>query len=178
MDGSKRSRHSNAFFYGLGAKKRIVLFDTLIDKLSAEQIEAVLAHEIGHYRKKHVLKNLAISLLLNLAGLFVLSRLISWQDLFIAFGYSGTSLHAALVLFAFCSEPLFFFIKPLFSMWSRKYEYEADSFAREQLGSGDALAQALLQLGLDNKSNLTVHPAYSFFYYSHPALPERIKAIE
>lgn len=177
MDGSRRSRHSNAYFTGFGAKKRIVLYDTLVEKLSPSEIEAVLAHEIGHYRKKHIVKNIVINFVFVLAGFFILSRLLKWDIFFRAFGFDVNSVHAGIILFAFFSGPVFFIFRPLMSVWSRKFEYEADEYARKILGSGDALISALLELGYDNKSNMTVHPLYSFFYYSHPVLPERIKAL-
>jgi len=177
MDGSRRSAHSNAYFTGLGKARRIVLFDTLINSLTEEELEAVLAHEIGHYKNKHITKRLIMSLCMMTAGLFVLSFLMGWEPLYGAFGFSRTGYHAILVILAFCSSPFSFFLSPLSNSWSRKHEYEADRFAREACGTSVPMEQALLKLGKDNLSNLTPHKAYSFFHYSHPALSERLAAL-
>lgn len=177
MDGSKRSRHSNAYFTGLGKYKRIVLFDTLIGSLKENQIVAVLAHEIGHKKKHHILKSFLLSILVTSIGLWLLSLILNYQPFFAAFGFSLPSYHAAVVLFILCSVPLTFFLKPLFSIWSRKHEYEADRFAVESVNNAADLTEALLSLSRDNLSNLTPHPLYSFYYYSHPTLMERIEAI-
>ncbi|MDQ7053425.1 MAG: M48 family metallopeptidase [candidate division KSB1 bacterium] len=178
MDGSKRSKHSNAYFTGLGRVKRIVLFDTLVDNLEEDQVVSVLAHEIGHEKKHHIKKGLALSLASMLAGLWILSLLLHYPSFFQAFGFSGPSYHAAIILFGFCSGPFTFFLTPLGSILSRKYEYEADRFAVEAMGTARGLIGALLKLSKDNLSNLTPHPLYSFYYYSHPTLAERIAAME
>jgi STE24 endopeptidase len=177
-DSSKRSGHSNAYFTGLGRAKRIVLFDTLVSSHTEEEIVSVLAHEIGHEKRAHVKKGLAISVALSLAGFFILSLLLHWTPLYQAFGFSQPGSAALLVLLAFCSGPFTFFLQPLFTMRSRRQEYEADRFAVEGVGSAAGLKSALLRLSKDNLSNLTPHPLYSFFHYSHPTLAERIAALD
>lgn len=178
VDSSKRSGHSNAYFTGLGRVKRIVLFDTLVSSHSQEEILSVLAHEIGHEKRNHVTKGIALSVVLSLAGFWVMSLLLNYHPLYQAFGFHRMSYAAMLVLVAFCSGPFVFFLQPLFSLWSRKHEYEADRFAVEALGSAGGMKEALLRLSRHNLSNLTPHPLYSFFYYSHPTLAERIAALD
>lgn len=178
MDGSKRSRHSNAYFTGLGRAKRIVLFDTLVGSADQEEILSVLAHEIGHARRHHLRKGLAVSLAMSLAGFWIAGLLLRWPPLFQAFGFSEASPHALLVLLAFCAGPFTFFLTPLSSMWSRRHEYEADRFAVDAAGSAGGMRSALLRLSRENLSNLAPHPLYSFFHYSHPTLTERIAALE
>lgn len=177
MDGSKRSRHSNAYFTGLGGVKRIVLFDTLVKSLSEDGIAAVLAHEIGHEKKKHLYRMLAVSLVFILAGFLVIDALYRFGPLFEAFGFSAVSYHAILVILSFCSGPFTFFLTPLFTSFSRRHEYEADRYAA-QAGLAGELREALLSLGRDNLTNLTPHPWYSFYHYSHPTLAERLDALE
>ena len=178
MDGSRRSRHSNAYFTGIGRVKRIVLFDTLVSGMSEDEVLSVLAHEIGHERKNHVRKGLAVSLVMSLAGFWILSLLLPYLPLYQAFGFQQTSYQAILVLLAFCSGPFTFFLKPIGSIWSRKHEYEADRFAVEGMGGAEAMKAALLRLTRDNLSNLTPHPLYSFYHYSHPTIAERLAAID
>ena len=178
MDGSKRSGHSNAYFTGLGGVKRIVLFDTLIKSLSAEEIAAVLAHEIGHEKKRHLYKMLILSFLLLLAGLLIVDVLYRFAPLYAAFGFSQAGAPALLVILAFCSGPFTFFLTPLASAFSRWHEYQADRFAAVEGGLGPELKSALLTLGKDNLTNLTPHPWYSFYHYSHPTLAERMKALD
>ncbi len=177
MDGSRRSSHSNAYFTGIGRVKRIVLFDTLVESLSVDELESVLAHEIGHYRKKHIVKRLILSVFMMAVGFYVLSLLMNWNTLYRAFGYAEPGYHAILIILSICLSPFSFFLSPLGNGWSRKHEYEADRFAKEACGGGDAMMSALKKLGLDNMSNLTPHSAYSFFHYSHPALSERLAAL-
>ena len=178
MDGSRRSRHSNAYFTGLGRAKRIVLFDTLVGSADQEEILSVLSHEIGHARRHHLRKGLAVSLALSLAGFWIAGLLLRWPPLFQAFGFREASPHALLVLLAFCAGPFTFFLTPLFSMWSRRHEYEADRFAVDATGSAGGMRSALLRLCRENLSNLAPHPLYSFFHYSHPTLAERIAALD
>ncbi len=179
MDGSKRSSHSNAFFTGFGRFRKIVLFDTLIEQLSIEELEAVLAHEIGHYKKKHVLKMLAWSTLSLLVSFWVLAQLMKYPPFFEAFGFeSGPSGEGAFLLFGLLSGAVTFWTTPLSSAWSRKFEYEADAFAANAVGSGSPLVSSLKKLTEKNLSNLTPHPLYSAFYYSHPTLIERANALE
>ena len=178
MDGSRRSKHSNAYFTGFGRVKRVVLFDTLIKAMEENQIVAVLAHEIGHQKKHHVLKALLLSALFTLAALWLISLLVGWEPFFTAFRFDTPSIHAALVLFVFFSGPFSFFLKPVFSLWSRQHEYQADRFAAEALGRGQDLQTALLRLSRDNLSNVTPNRLYSFVFYSHPTLLERIEALD
>jgi len=177
MDGSKRSSHSNAYFTGMGRFRRIVLFDTLIEQLSIEELEAVLAHEIGHFKKKHVLKRMIGSLLMVGAGFFLLDLLMNWQALYLAFRFQESSLHALLVVLMFCSSPFTFLLTPVSTSRSRKQEFEADRFSRDAMDSPFPIISALQKLSQKNLSNLTPHPLYSRFYYSHPTLSERREAL-
>ena len=178
MDGSRRSSHSNAYFTGLGKIKRIVLFDTLVEKLSPPQLSGVLAHEIGHEKGHHLLKSLLLSFFVTVLAFFIIDQLMNYLPLYRAFGFHRVSYHAVLVILSFCSGPFTFFLSPLFTMWSRKHEYEADRFAVKALNNREDLKTGLIILAKDNLSNLTPHPLYSFFHYSHPALAERLKAID
>lgn len=179
MDGSKRSKHSNAYFTGLGRVKRVVLYDTLIATHTEDQVAAILAHEIGHEKKRHVLKMLAISLIFGLAGLFILSLLLNYTPLYNAFGFTAPSYHAILIILGFCSGPFTFFFSPLFTIWSRHHEYQADRFAVEAVDEGARhLKEALITAERENLSNLVPHPLFSFYHYSHPTLAERIEAME
>ena len=176
MDGSKRSRHSNAYFTGLGRMKRIVLYDTLVSSMSEEEILAVLAHEIGHEKKKHVLKMTALSIALSFATFWILDLLMRWSDLYTAFGFAAPSKHAILLILALVSGPATFFLAPAFSAWSRAHEYQADAFAAKAAGA-EALGSSLVKLGRENASNLWPSRLYSAWYYSHPTLCERLMAI-
>jgi STE24 endopeptidase len=178
MDGSKRSAHSNAYFTGLGKVKRIVLFDTLIRSLGEEELVAILGHEIGHEKRRHTLKMLFLSLVGSLLGFWILSLLINCAPFFQAFGLEGPAYHTVLVLIMFCSGPFTFFLTPLGSLLSRKYEYEADRFTVSATKDAEHYKNALLTLHKENLSNLTPHPLYSFYHYSHPTLLERIRAID
>jgi len=177
MDGSKRSGHSNAYFTGFGRAKRIVLFDTLLSQLDKQQLLSVLAHEMGHYRKKHVQKMLLVNACVLLSGLFILSYLIQYPPLFHAFGLSEPTPYGALVIFSLISGPFTFWLGPLMNSVSRKHEYEADRFATELLEDGIPLEESLVQLTVKNLSNLTPHPWYSAYHYSHPSTVERVRAI-
>lgn len=177
MDGSRRSRHSNAYFTGFGKFRRIVIFDTLIESLSIDELEAVLAHEIGHWKHGHIRKQLIIGIVLNLALFALAGWALNWPPLFQAFGFAAPSLHGFIVLTVFFATPIMSFFSPLTNSLARKYEYQADGFACKQTGGPDAMKSALLNLSRDNLSNLTPHPAYSFWHYSHPALSERLKAL-
>jgi STE24 endopeptidase len=177
MDGSKRSRHSNAFFTGFGGFRKIVLFDTLIEQLSEPELESVLAHEIGHFKKKHIPKMLVFSAVVSLAGFYALS-ILARQDWFCAaFGLPSGNIAPALLLFVLLSGLVTFWLSPLGHWLSRRYEYEADAFAAGVMGSPVALIGALRKLNAKNLSNLTPHPIYSGFYYSHPTLREREDAL-
>lgn len=176
MDGSRRSAHSNAYFTGIGKAKRIVLFDTLIEQMTIEQGLAVLAHEMGHYKMKHIRRMLVVQTVFLFVGLFILSLLVEYRPLFSAFGLQPTS-HAALVLLCLLSGPFTFYLGPLMNLLSRRHEYEADRFAAITLQNGKPMEEALVNLTVKNLSNLTPHPWYSFYHYSHPTPVERIEAI-
>jgi STE24 endopeptidase len=177
MDGSKRSRHSNAFFTGFGKFRKIVLFDTLLQQLTEPELEAVLAHEIGHYRRKHILKFLLLSAGMALAAFYLLSVLAQQPWFFEAFGFRSENIVPALLLFALLSGLGSFWLSPLLNMWSRRYEYQADAFAAKAMKESESLVGALRKLNEKNLSNLTPHPLYSGFYYSHPTLLEREQAL-
>lgn len=178
MDGSRRSRHSNAYFTGLGRAKRIVLFDTLVASSPQEEVLAVLAHEMGHERKHHLAARFAVSLAGWAAGFWIAGQLLGWQPLFHAFGMSAPSSHGLVALLALCARPLGFFLASPASTWSRRHEYQADRFAAQALGSSSAMREVLLRLARDNLSTLTPHPLYSLFYYSHPTLARRIASLD
>jgi len=177
MDGSKRSSHGNAYFTGLGAKKRIVFFDTLIETLEGDEIEAVLAHELGHYKRRHVQKMLAASLSLSFIGFLILGWLTGESWFYSGLGVTVASDPAALMLFAFVSPVFLFFLRPVVSGISRRFEYQADDFAATY-SSGAALVRALVKLYRDNASTLTPDPVYSVFYHSHPPPPMRVAHIQ
>ena len=176
MDGSKRSKHSNAYFTGLGRVKRIVLYDTLVAQMSEDEVLAVLAHEIGHEKRRHVLKMTAVSIALSFVAFWVLDLMMGWKALYAAFGFAGQSKHALLLILSLVSGPATFFLTPAFSAWSRKHEHEADAFAAKATGAA-ALGSALVRLNRENASNLWPHPLHSFWNYSHPTLVERLAAI-
>lgn len=173
MDGSRRSAHGNAYFTGLGAQKRIVLFDTLLERLSGAEVEAVLAHELGHFRLRHVRKRLALNLVAGLAGLFVLAWLAQWPPFYAAFGAAQPSAHVALILFALTLPIVTFWLAPLAAAWSRRHEYEADEFARRHSDARE-LASALVKLYRENATTLTPDALYSAFFDSHPPATARI----
>ena len=177
MDGSKRSSHSNAYFTGFGKSRRIVLFDTLIKEMTIPQSIAVLAHEMGHYKLHHIKKMIGISSISLFLGLFFLSLIYDYLPLFKVFGLNAPTNHGALVLFSLLSGTFTFYLKPLYSALSRKHEYEADRFSVKNVGEKKSMEDALLRLTKQNLSNLTPHPWYSAFYYSHPTILERIQAI-
>jgi STE24 endopeptidase len=176
MDGSKRSAHSNAYFTGIGKAKRIVLFDTLIEQMTIDQGLAVLAHEMGHYKMKHIRRMMLVQSVILFVGLYFLGRLVNYEPVFTAFGLQPSN-HAALVLFSLISGPFTFYLGPLVNLLSRKHEYEADRFAAITLGNGKPMEEALINLTVKNLSNLTPHPWYSAYHYSHPTPTERIGAI-
>lgn len=177
MDGSKRSRHSNAFFTGFGRFRKIVLFDTLIQQLAETELEAVLAHEIGHYKKKHIAKFVAVSAILSLLSFYLLSILAQQAWFYLAFGFTPGNLVPALLLFGLLSGVITFWLSPFLNHWSRRYEYQADAFAASAMQEPHSLVGALRKLNEKNLSNLTPHPLYSRFYYSHPTLLERERAL-
>jgi STE24 endopeptidase len=177
MDGSKRSAHANAYFTGFGASKRVVFYDTLLAKLSADEVDAVLAHELGHFKHNHVLKRIVAMFSMSLLGLALLGWLATQVWFFTGLGVFpnlDTSNSALSLLLFMLAIPVFsFFITPLFARLSRKHEFEADTYAVEKT-NGPALASALLKLYQDNASTLTPDPVYVQFYYSHPPASERL----
>lgn len=177
MDGSKRSVHGNAYFTGVGRNKRIVFFDTLIERLQAMEIEAVLAHELGHFRLHHVRSRLILSLLFGLGGLALLGALAAWPQFYAALGVSTASSHAALLLFMLILPAFTFFLTPLGAWWSRKHEFEADEFAA-RYSDARLLADALVKLYRDNATTLTPDPLHSTFYDSHPPALIRIARLQ
>jgi STE24 endopeptidase len=183
MDGSKRSRHSNAFFTGFGRFRKIVLFDTLVAQLSEPELEAVLAHEIGHYKKRHVIKLLAVSVASLLAAFAAIAWLARQDWFYRAFGFqpqhnfSPSAVVPAMLLFALLAGTITFWLSPVINVWSRRFEYEADAFARRTMNEAASLIGALRKLNEKNLSNLTPHPLYSGFHYSHPTLLEREQAL-
>jgi STE24 endopeptidase len=173
VDSSRRSSHGNAYFTGIGRHKRIVFFDTLLGTLGHAEIEAVLAHELGHFRLQHVRKRLLVSIAAAFAGLALLGWLATQDGFYRALGVPTPSPHAALVLFVLLVPAFTFFITPLASLWSRRHEFEADAFATRHASAGE-LAAALVKLHRDNASTLTPDPWYVAFYYSHPPPLARI----
>ena len=178
MDGSKRSKHSNAFFTGFGRFRKIVLFDTLVTQLSEPELEAVLAHEIGHYKRRHIPKMLLLSAAGLLLAFFVIAQLAEAPWFYRAFGFEPGSIVPALLLFSLLSGLVTFWFAPLFNLLSRRFEYQADGYAAQTMNEPHSLIGALRKLNEKNLTNLTPHPLYSGFYYSHPTLLEREKALE
>jgi len=177
IDGSKRSTKANAYFSGFGPKKRIVLYDTLQKELSEEEIVAVLAHEIGHYKKKHVLLNLIFSILITGIMLFLLSIVINSPSFSQALGSQNTSFHLGLIVFGILYSPLSLIIGLLTNYISRKNEFAADKFVRDNFRP-EVLGEALKKLSVKNLSNMIPHPVYVFFHYSHPPLLQRLGKLE
>ncbi len=177
IDGSKRSTKANAYFTGFGAKKRIVLYDTLINEMETDEIVAVLAHEIGHYKKKHVLQGLIISLFQTGILLFVFSLFVGSPVLSKALGVENPNFHIGLVAFGILYTPFSFVLGIFMNLLSRKNEYQADAFAAQHFNPG-SLASALKKLSVKNLSNLTPHPLYVFFHYSHPTLLQRLEHLK
>ncbi|HBL75230.1 MAG: peptidase M48 [Bacteroidetes bacterium GWF2_42_66] len=176
IDGSKRSTKANAYFTGLGTKKRIVLYDTLIADLETDELVAVLAHEIGHYKKKHIVSSLLLGILQTGLMLYVFSLLVGSPALSGALGVAAPSFHIGLVAFGVLYSPLSAIIGLGMNILSRKNEYQADAFAAEYFNA-ESLASALKKLSVKNLSNLLPHPAYVFFHYSHPTLLQRLAAL-
>jgi len=184
MDGSKRSKHSNAFFTGFGRFRKIVLFDTLVAQLTEPELESVLAHEIGHYKKHHTIKRLGASIASVFVGFAAVAWLSGQQWFYRAFGFEhhagfvAANVVPAMLLCALLAGTISFWFSPVIHVWSRRFEYEADAFARATMGAAQPLVHALRKLTEKNLSNLTPHPFYSTFYYSHPTLLERERALQ
>jgi len=176
IDGSKRSKKANAFFSGIGKKKKIVLYDTLISNHTTEELVAVLAHEVGHFKKKHIVWGYVLSVLQIAFTLFVLSLMILNEDLSLALGGSQLAIHLNLLAFGILFSPISGITGLLMNMYSRKNEFEADAYAKETF-DGEALINALKRLSVDSLSNLYPHPWYVFFHYSHPPLLKRLDAL-
>jgi STE24 endopeptidase len=178
MDASKRSKHTNAYFTGIGKSKRIVLFDTLLEAHTGEEILAVLAHELGHWKKKHVHKQLILAEILSLAGFYVVAKLLNWPLMYQTFGFPEPIPYVGLFLMGALFSPLGYFAQPLASAISRKFEREADDFTLTMIQRAEPMVSALKRLAADNLANLTPHPMYAWFYYSHPPLVERIERLK
>ncbi len=177
MDASKRSGHGNAYFTGFGKNKRVVFFDTLINSLDADEVEAVLAHELGHMKRKHILKGMIKGFILSFAGFALLGYLKNDLMFFEGHGVHTPSNYMALTLFSMVAGVYTFFLTPISSYFSRKYEYEADEFA-SQNAQASKLISALVKMYKDNASSLTPDPVYSKFYFSHPPALERVTYLE
>ncbi len=177
MDGSRRSGHGNAYFTGLGNNKRIVFFDTLVDSLADEELEAVLAHELGHFKRKHVIKMLIASAIMSLISFAILGWLIDKEWFYHGLGVSEPSNAAALVLFMLVSPAFTSFMQPISAYFQRKFEFEADDFATEN-ADGTKMISGLVKLYEENANTLTPDPVYSAFHYSHPPAAIRIAHIE
>ncbi|MBX2898346.1 MAG: M48 family metallopeptidase [Cyclobacteriaceae bacterium] len=176
MDGSKRSAKANAFFSGIGKKKKIVLYDTLINNHTTEELVAVLAHEVGHFKKKHIIWSYLISIVQVFFLLFVLSKMVFNPGLSVALGGNQQAIHLSLIAFGILFSPISGITGLLMSLLSRKNEFEADAYAKETF-DGVALANALKKLSVDTLSNLYPHPWYVYFHYSHPPLLQRLRAL-
>jgi len=177
VDGSKRSTKSNAFFTGFGKNKRIALYDTLIEKHTNDELVGVLAHEIGHFKKGHLVKTIVLSTITTGALFFLLGLMMNNRSLFDAFGVKETSVYVSLVLFGIVMTPVNDLLSIAGNWLSRKHEFEADAYASEVTGNARAMADALAKLSRDNLSNLTPHPFYVFLNYTHPPVAQRIAAL-
>ena len=177
MDGSKRSSKANAFFSGFGKKKKVVLYDTLIEQHNPEELVAILAHEIGHYKKKHIVQSLILGVLQIGLLLYILSVFVYSESLSLALGGDQMAVHLNLIGFSLLFSPISMLIGIAMNWLSRKNEFEADRFARETF-SGKPLAEALKTLSVKNLSNINPHPLYVYVHYSHPPLLERLDKLE
>jgi STE24 endopeptidase len=177
MDAGKRSRHTNAYFTGVGKTKRIVLFDTLLESHPEEEIISVLAHEVGHWKKKHVLKQIILLEILSFAIFYVVSKLLKWPLLYQTFGFEEPTVYVGLFLTGTLLSPLGYFAQPLESAMSRRFEREADDFVLQLMKTAEPMRNALKRLASDNLANLIPHPLYAWFYYSHPPLVDRIERL-
>lgn len=175
VDEGKRSKHTNAYFTGIGKTKRIVLYDTLLASHSQEEVLAVLAHEIGHWKKKHILKQLLFMVILSLVGFYFIYLTVNWPPLYKTFGLKSMPVYAGLLLVSLYLSCIGFFFSPIGAVITRRYEREADKMAHELTGTSEPMINALKRLAKDNLANLHPHPLYVWFYYSHPPLMERIE---
>jgi STE24 endopeptidase len=177
MDAGKRSRHTNAYFTGVGKTKQIVLFDTLLESHPEEEIISVLAHEVGHWKKRHVLKQIILLEILSFAVFYIVSKLLKWPLLYQTFGFEESTVYVGLFLIGTLLSPLGYFAQPLESAISRRFERQADDFVLELMKTPEPMRNALKRLASDNLANLIPHPLYAWFYYSHPPLVERIERL-
>jgi STE24 endopeptidase len=177
MDAGKRSKHTNAYFTGVGKTKRIVLFDTLLESHPEEEIISVLAHEVGHWKKRHVLKQIILLEMLSFAVFFTVDSLLNWPLLYQTFGFTQPTVYIGIFLIGALLSPLGYFAQPLESAISRRFEREADDFVLELTKTAEPMCNALKRLASDNLANLIPHPLYAWFYYSHPPLVERIERL-
>lgn len=177
VDASRRSRHSNAYFTGIGRVKRIVLFDTLLEQMDNREIVAILAHEAGHWKRRHIIKRLVVAEVGSLFALYIAFLLLHWQGLPTLLGLDHASLPAQLVILGFLGSLAGFPFTPLSSWLSRRHEWEADGFAAKISGTPEALASSLIKLTRENLSNLHPHPLYAAVYYSHPPVVERVEKL-
>jgi STE24 endopeptidase len=177
MNAGLRSRHTNAYFSGFGRTKQIVLFDTLLESHTQDEIISVLAHEIGHYKKKHIIRGILTFEVFLLAGFYLTHLAVGWPGLYTSFGFEPHMTYAGLFLVIILCQKAGFFLLPLHAAISRKFEREADRFAVRLIGTSAHLVSALTRMGTDNLSNLAPHPLYVHFHYSHPPLLERIELL-
>jgi STE24 endopeptidase len=178
IDAGSRSRHTNAYLAGLGKARRIVLFDTLLEAHQDQEILAVLAHEVGHLKKGHIWKQLWLTGAASAFFLFLASLLMRWQGMYESFGFASQRMYIGLLLVGLLWQPVSFFLTPLAMALSRRYEREADLYGARVMGSPEPLVNALKKMVMDNLSNLSPHPLYVIFHYSHPPILERIKRLE
>lgn len=178
MDASRRTSHSNAYFTGIGSTKRVVLFDTLLDRLTENEILAVLGHELGHWKLRHVSSRLLSTAGFAGLGLFAASRALAWPGFSEWFGMKDASIPAQVILLGFLGSLLGFVLTPISAFWSRRHEWQADNFARSTTGLPSELGSALAKLARDNLSNLHPHPWYAAFYHSHPPTVQRIRMLQ
>lgn len=178
MDATRRTRHTNAYFSGLGRAKRIVLFDSLIQSHSQDEILAILAHEVGHLKKNHIKKQLIIIAFVSLLLFFMASKLLTWNVIYESFGFSNMPCYVGLFLVGILWEPVNFFISPIGMAISRRFEREADFYSLGIVKTAKPLTTALKKMAKENLSNLRPHPIYVCFNYSHPPLLQRIEYLE
>jgi len=178
VDAGKRSRHTNAYFTGIGKTKRIVLYDTLLKSHTTEEILSVLAHEIGHLKKRHIIKQLMLTQIVSFFALYIAYRLIEWPVIYKTFGFEESIPYVGLLLLAVLFKPISFFFTPVWSAISRRFERQADDYSYLLLKTTRPLCSALRQLAKDNLANLFPHPLFAWFYYSHPPLTERIARLQ
>ena len=178
MDASKRSKHTNAYFTGIGRSKRIVLFDTLLASHTEEEVLAVLAHEIGHWKRKHLIKEIMLLEILSFVVFYFASKCLDWSMLYETFGFRTPIAYVGLFLAGVLIGPVGYFAHPLESAISRKFEREADDFSIDLMKTAEPMCSTLKRLAVDNLANLIPHPLYAWFYYSHPPLVERISRLK